>query len=473
MSAQQIKGTNKFNAYISMNNTANLEKLLAYLLGKAIVPNVSFCSWIRHDGSISFDDLDSEPYDIKLEEKFEEESQLLNAKRSLTDQLFIDHKIKVLQEEIKAESLKKIKNPFLKEFIRILKIIQEEDRRMALMYFSMYITEKNLSFTDFWRVMAISYNHFPDLFSAFPALAAQHLMDGYVLELMFGVSDRVLENWVRQIFYQIKSYLNNALFKVISVFGPQSTGKSTLLNNLFGTSFNVSRNTCTRGINARIIPRMDGEKREFLLLIDAEGIESTEDKENSTFCDNRIACLSIIPADISLILTRGESSNQVADFLPILHLESGRQDLFKKIWFIVINQNMADNENDQSVSVGALKEKIKSDFSLIRRNIDLENFKYEFFGNDKTDSGALAASYYTSCMNLKRKILSAGKSRNLDSFSNSFLRLNEKMLKNFVEYSQKNVGEIIKYRSSLLKLNEMERTIKEDYDQKRINVFKV
>jgi ABC-type lipoprotein export system ATPase subunit len=35
---------------------------------------------------------------------------------------------------------------------------------------------------------------------------------------------------------------------VISIFGPQSSGKSTLLNFLFGCDFSVSEGRCTRGL---------------------------------------------------------------------------------------------------------------------------------------------------------------------------------------------------------------------------------
>lgn len=416
-----------------MNTTANFESLLEYLLKEAMVPNVSFRPWIKHDESISFHHLDAVSYDDILEKRFEEESQLLN-ERSFTDHkprlLFIDHKIKVLQEEIKAESLIKIRNPFLEEFIRILKISQEEDRRMALMYFSIYITEKNLSFTDFWRVMAISYNHFPDHFSAFTTLAAQHLKDGYVLEVMLGKSDRVLENWVRQIFYQIKSYLNNAPFTVISVFGPQSTGKSTLLNNLFGTSFKVSNNTCTRGINLRIIPRRDGEKQEFLLLIDVEGIKSTEQKKITSFADNslkkmsnyndyRIACLSIIPSDISIMLINGEQTNYLRDVIPLLLSKGSGSQVLNNLHFVFAIPGISRDsiESQQKLSedlMNMLAKRIKEFDS--DENKGLKENKYShylrmqnvhFIGSNINNSKHISRDYIHEISALKKSIFNS------------------------------------------------------------------
>jgi len=39
---------------------------------------------------------------------------------------------------------------------------------------------------------------------------------------------------------------------IVSIIGPQSTGKSTLLNFLFGTNFQMSAGRCTRGLYASI-----------------------------------------------------------------------------------------------------------------------------------------------------------------------------------------------------------------------------
>ena len=40
---------------------------------------------------------------------------------------------------------------------------------------------------------------------------------------------------------------------VVSVFGPQSSGKSTLLNYLFGTQFLSSTGRCTKGMYGAVM----------------------------------------------------------------------------------------------------------------------------------------------------------------------------------------------------------------------------
>ena len=47
--------------------------------------------------------------------------------------------------------------------------------------------------------------------------------------------------------------LSNSRVLVISVLGPQSSGKSTLLNYMFGCLFATSAGRCTKGIYGSII----------------------------------------------------------------------------------------------------------------------------------------------------------------------------------------------------------------------------
>ena len=46
---------------------------------------------------------------------------------------------------------------------------------------------------------------------------------------------------------------NNKRIHVITILGPQSSGKSTLLNYLFGAKFQVSAGRCTKGLNAMLL----------------------------------------------------------------------------------------------------------------------------------------------------------------------------------------------------------------------------
>lgn len=70
---------------------------------------------------------------------------------------------------------------------------------------------------------------------------------------------------------------------VIGIFGPQSSGKSTLLNFLFGCDFLSSDGRCTSGvygtyyeINNKVIPNCSG-----FLLLDTEGLFANYSRRSS------------------------------------------------------------------------------------------------------------------------------------------------------------------------------------------------
>ncbi len=73
----------------------------------------------------------------------------------------------------------------------------------------------------------------------------------------------------------VENYRENKV-RVIGVFGLQSSGKSTLLNFLFGCDFMASDGRCTNGVygtyydvTGRNIPNCNG-----VLILDTEGLFS-------------------------------------------------------------------------------------------------------------------------------------------------------------------------------------------------------
>ena len=69
---------------------------------------------------------------------------------------------------------------------------------------------------------------------------------------------------------------------VVTIIGPQSSGKSTVLNFLFGCDFATSEGRCTRGVcgtyfkfKNRKIPNLQG-----IFVVDTEGLFSTVNNNN-------------------------------------------------------------------------------------------------------------------------------------------------------------------------------------------------
>lgn len=98
-------------------------------------------------------------------------------------------------------------------------------------------------------------------------------------------------------------------YHLISVFGSQSTGKSTLLNYLFGTEFGVmsesERRQTTKGIwlskNKR--EHVDGGAQKMadnILIMDVEGTDGRERGEDQDF-ERKAALFALATSEVLII----------------------------------------------------------------------------------------------------------------------------------------------------------------------------
>ena len=148
-----------------------------------------------------------------------------------------------------------------------------------------------------------------------PQIAAQMLCDGFTLELLDGDASHMPVKWVKAILKELAKLIqgdseSDPGIYVISVLGIQSTGKSTLLNTMFGVQFSVSAGRCTRGAFMQLIPvhcslhKKTGVK--YFLLIDTEGLRAPQLDNDRPEHDNELATFVIGIADQTLINISGE-----------------------------------------------------------------------------------------------------------------------------------------------------------------------
>ncbi len=157
-------------------------------------------------------------------------------------------------------------------------------------------------------------------FSHLPGAVAKLLMNGYPLELMDGDAAHVPIKWVQAILNEVVLQLGDLRVFVLSVLGLQSTGKSTLLNTVFGLQFNVSSGRCTRGAYMQLLPISDDLsdeiKCDYILVIDTEGLRAPElDYTQSQKHDNELATFVIGLANDTLINIYGEVAGDMDDIL--------------------------------------------------------------------------------------------------------------------------------------------------------------
>ena len=157
-------------------------------------------------------------------------------------------------------------------------------------------------------------------FSHLPGAAAKLLRNGYPLELMDGDAAHVPIRWVQAILNEVVLLLGDPKVFVLSVLGLQSTGKSTLLNTVFGLQFNVSSGRCTRGAYMQLLPISDDLsdeiKCDYILVIDTEGLRAPElDSLQSQKHDSELATFVIGLANETLINIYGEVAGDIDDIL--------------------------------------------------------------------------------------------------------------------------------------------------------------
>ncbi|XP_073671218.1 interferon-induced very large GTPase 1-like [Paramisgurnus dabryanus] len=157
-------------------------------------------------------------------------------------------------------------------------------------------------------------------FSSLPGLAAEMMMSGFPLELMDGDAAHVPLIWVTAVLDELIKKLGDKRVFVLSVLAIQSSGKSTMLNAMFGLQFAVSAGRCTRGAFMQLVrvseEMKDELKFDYILVVDTEGLRALELAGRSTRNhDNEMATFVVGLGNMTLINVFGENIAEMQDIL--------------------------------------------------------------------------------------------------------------------------------------------------------------
>ena len=158
---------------------------------------------------------------------------------------------------------------------------------------------------------ALQTQAYRNKYSYLPKLVAGLVTDGYPLELMDGEASHVLLKWVVAILIEVVKLLNNPKVFVSSVLGMRRTGKSTMLNTVFGLLFHVSAERNTHGAFVQLLKLDDNLKSQtkcdYVLLIDTKGFHTPElDLLNIQKCESELATFVMGLADTTVINIYGK-----------------------------------------------------------------------------------------------------------------------------------------------------------------------
>ncbi|XP_027027325.2 interferon-induced very large GTPase 1-like [Tachysurus fulvidraco] len=160
-------------------------------------------------------------------------------------------------------------------------------------------------------------------FTSLPKLAAEVLKSGHPLELMDGDAAHVPLIWVSAVLDELVKILGDQRVFVLSVMGIQSSGKSTMLNAMFGLQFAVSAGRCTRGAFMQLVKVSEGMKKvlkfDYIIVVDTEGLRALELAGKSTrHHDNELATFVVGLGNLTLINIFGENPADMQDILQIV-----------------------------------------------------------------------------------------------------------------------------------------------------------
>ncbi|TWW69493.1 Interferon-induced very large GTPase 1 [Takifugu flavidus] len=151
--------------------------------------------------------------------------------------------------------------------------------------------------------------------SQYPELAAELMISGHPIELMDGI---------------------------------QSSGKSTMLNAMFGLQFAVSAGRCTKGAFMQLLKVSDEMrdllKFDYVLVVDTEGLRALELAGDSTLHrDNELATFVVGLGNMTLINVFGENPSEMQDVLEIVIQAFMRMKVVKlSPSCVFVHQNVAD-----------------------------------------------------------------------------------------------------------------------------------
>uniref|UniRef100_A0A672FFC1 Si:dkey-85k7.12 n=1 Tax=Salarias fasciatus TaxID=181472 RepID=A0A672FFC1_SALFA len=284
-----------------------------------------------------------------------------------------------------------------------------------------------------------------------PKLGAQLLLDGFPLELVDGEASNIPLSWVSDVLSQLNDLVGSKnRILVVTVLGVQSTGKSTLLNTMFGVQFAVSSGRCTRGAFMLLI-RIDEELQkelncDFMMIIDTEGLKSLEltQLDNSYEHDNELATLVVGLSDITIINIAMENSTEMKDILQIVvHAFLRMKEVGKKPQCYFVHQNVSDvsaheknlrdrkllfeqlNEMTQAAARVEKKEQNKSFTDVMAYDPDTGNCYIPGLWTGNPPMAPVNTGYSEAVYELKKNIIQL--LRNRDSSVNKVLEFKEWM----------------------------------------------
>ncbi|CAD8174795.1 unnamed protein product [Paramecium octaurelia] len=230
-----------------------------------------------------------------------------------------------LNEEI--QQLKKDRDSLKQKGATTEQIEQREKKQkqinenvLKLKQNSEIISKRNIGIELFWREIIAQLEQCPDSsIDIDPAKIIKEMISkGEPYEFLDGDQLRIDQSFLMKLISNFKEQGQEKIL-VISVLGPQSSGKSTILNKIFGCHFWTSVGRCTKGIYLQLLKihnkALFNNQFDYIIILDTEGLQSPN-QEDLEF-DKKIALFVLSISDIILVNVKGDITREFRSLVEI------------------------------------------------------------------------------------------------------------------------------------------------------------
>ena len=179
-----------------------------------------------------------------------------------------------------------------------------------------------------------------------PEITADLFVKGHPLELVDGDTYCVPLTWLKAVFESVHELVKDKKIFTISTLGTQSSGKTTMLNTMFGLQLPVSAGRCTKGVCMQIVQVKKGSSLPFdyVVVLDTEGLQG--DNSESWNHDIELATFAVGLGDLTIMNIKGEIDPTMHnDVLPtvvraLLRMKRAYHNVHKERSCLFIHQNV-------------------------------------------------------------------------------------------------------------------------------------
>ncbi|CAD8174714.1 unnamed protein product [Paramecium octaurelia] len=211
------------------------------------------------------------------------------------------------------------------------------------------ISKRSIGIELFWREIIAQIEQCPDSqIDIDPAKIVKKMISkGEPYEFLDGDLLRIDQAFLMKLISYFKEQGQEKIL-VLSVLGPKSSGKSTILNKIFGCNFWTSVGRCTKGIYFQLLKihnkALFNNQFDSIIILDTEGLQSPN-QDDQEF-DKKIALFILSISDIILVNVKGDITREFRSLLEMCIFILGQMKSFtssKQITWCFNQNNDANN----------------------------------------------------------------------------------------------------------------------------------